>query len=207
MLKTVDSTTMAGKVLVNGVNKLDKNKEEIIKIKTHIEQIEGKIIQLEKARDSIATGKQDIEDLLSKTTQISLAEIREAANLDSSERANRELDRIKESIDNLRIIKEEEETKLSTLASEREKLEAEKAQQKTKLMSAERNNIEICDSIERDLGTASEIERLEREKQQLASRLSLVEEEPKKVTSISNPFEKMRIMEEEVSSETFRRAA
>lgn len=207
MLKNVDSTTVVGKVLVSGVNKLDRNKEKIIEIKTSIERLEQQILKLEQAKDSIATGKQDIEDLLSKTTQISLAEIREAANLDSSERANRELEKIRESIGNLQIIKEEEEAKLNELISEREKLEAERAQQKTKLMSAERNSVEICDSIERDLGTASQIERLEKEKQQLASKLSLVEEEPKKVTSVVNPFDKMRVMEEEVSNETFRRAA
>lgn len=199
MLKNVDSSTVVGQVLISGVSRLDKNRDDIAKIKAYIEELDAKIVNLEKAKSSISTGKQDIEDLLSKTTQISLAEIRAAANLDSSERANRELAKIKESIDNIQKIKNEEENKLKQLIGETERLEAEKAQQQTKLMSAEKNNIEICDSIERDLGTASQIERLEREKQQLASKLSLVSEEPKKVVDISNPFERMRVVEEEVS--------
>ncbi len=205
MSETADPLSVVGKVLINGVSKLDANKNEIAKIKANIEGIETTIRNLERQKEVISGGKQDIEDILSKTATVSLAEIKEAASLDSSERAKRELDKIKESIDNLQRIKSEEEIKLEKLEQEKARLEQEKAQQKTRLMSAEKNGIELCNTIERDLTTAGQIEKLEKEKETLEKQLSLTSaEEPKKPVDVFNPFEKMRIMEEE--TETVKRA-
>lgn len=207
MSESVDPASVVGKVLINGVSKLDANKDEIAKIKLNIERLEKNISDLEKQKEVVSGGKQDIEEILSKTATVSLAEIREAAKLDSSERAKRELDKIKASIDELQRIKTEEENKLEGLEQEKTRLEQERAQQKTRLMSAERNGIEICDTIERDLTTAGQIEKLEQEKATLERQLSLTKvEEPKKPIGIVNPFDKMRMFEEE-AKDNYRRTA
>lgn len=201
MSESADPKSVVGKVLINGVSKLDENKNEIAKIKKSIDNIESTITDLEKQKEVISGGKQDIEDILSKTATVSLTEIREAASLDSSQRAQRELNKIKESIDNLQRIKSEEEEKLRKLEENKLKLEQERAQQKTRLMSAEKNGIELCNTIERDLNTADQIEKLEKEKETLEKQLSITTaESPKKPVSVYNPFEKMRVMEEEVES-------
>lgn len=201
MSESVDPNTVVGKVLINGVSRLDENKNEIAKIKINIERLEQAISDLERQKEAVSGGKSEIEDILSKTATVSLTEIREAAKLDSSERAKKELDKIKESIDALQRIKSEEEEKLSSLEQEKTKLEEERSRQKTRLMSAERNGIEICDTIEKDLTTAGQIERLEREREALEKQLSLTrEEEPKKPVDITNPFDRMRMATEEVKS-------
>lgn len=199
MSENVDPNSVVGKVLINGVSRLDENKNEIAKIKINIERLEQAINDLEKQKEAVSGGKQEIEDILSRTATVSLSEIREAAKLDSSERAKRELDKIKASIDTLQAIKAEEEERLSSLEQEKIKLEEERSRQKTRLMSAERNGIEICDTIEKDLTTAGQIERLEKEREALEKQLSLTTaEEPKKPVEITNPFDRMRMASDEV---------
>lgn len=198
MSESADPNSVVGKVLINGVSKLDENKNEIARIKANIERLESTISDLEKQKEAVSGGKQEIEDILSKTMTVSLTEIREASKLDSSERAKRELDKIKASIDELERIKSEEEARLQKLEQEKTGLEEERSRQKTRLMSAERNGIEICDTIEKDLTTAGQIEKLEKERLALEKQLSLTsEEEPKKPVNIVNPFDKMRMMEED----------
>lgn len=203
MSESADPNSVVGKVLINGVSKLDENKNEIARIKANIERLESTISDLEKQKEAVSGGKQEIEDILSKTMTVSLTEIREASKLDSSERAKRELDKIKASIDELERIKSEEETRLQKLEQEKTGLEEERSRQKTRLMSAERNGIEICDTIEKDLTTAGQIEKLEKEREALEKQLSLTsEEEPKKPVNIVNPFDKMRMMEEDTYHRT-----
>ena len=209
---TADKDSIIGKVLLGGVSKIEQVEREISDLDERNMKISGIIEELMTKKNLAQRDNKALENEMSKTTKIDLSKIQDAIALEAAKGINQgisvletrksESDKVIDEIEDKIVVQKQEKTSVAET-------------KKTK----ENELYEICREIEDNkvkaneyMKRASELESLkekhEREEEkiqsgisELYSSLSLIEEEPKKVSSISNPFDRVRSMEEEVNDE------
>ncbi len=210
--ETADKNTILGKVLLGGVSKIEQVEREIDDLDERNMKISGIIDELMTRKNLAQRDNKALENEMGKTMKIDLTKIQDEIALNAAKNIN-------ESISVLEGRKTESDKVIDDIEEKIIVQKQEKASVAETKKSKENELYEICREIEDNkvkaneyMKRSSELESLkekhEREEEkiksgisELYSSLSLIEEEPKRVNSISNPFDRVRSMEEEVNDE------
>lgn len=207
-----DKDSIIGKVLLGGVSKIEQVEREISDLDERNMKISGIIEELMTKKNLAQRDNKALENEMSKTMKIDLTKIQDAIALEAARGIN-------QGISVLETRKTESDKVIDDIEDKIVVQKQEKASVAETKKSKENELYEICREIEDNKVKASEYmkrsseleslkEKHEREEEkiqsgisELYSSLSLIDEEPKKVTNISNPFDRVRSMEEEVNDE------
>lgn len=209
---SADKDSIIGKVLLGGVSKIEQVEREISDLDERNMKISGIIDELMTKKNLAQRNNKALENEMSKTMKIDLTKIQDAIALEAARGIN-------QGISVLETRKTESDKVIDDIEDKIVVQKQEKASVAETKKSKENELYEICREIEDNKVKASEYmkrsseleslkEKHEREEEkiqsgisELYSSLSLIDEEPKKVSSISNPFDRVRSMEEEVNNE------
>lgn len=209
---SADKDSIIGKVLIGGVSKIEQVEREISDLDERNMKISGIIDELMTKKNLAQRNNKALENEMSKTMKIDLTKIQDAIALEAARGIN-------QGISVLETRKTESDKVIDDIEDKIVVQKQEKASVAETKKSKENELYEICREIEDNKVKASEYmkrsseleslkEKHEREEEkiqsgisELYSSLSLIDEEPKKVSSISNPFDRVRSMEEEVNNE------
>ena len=210
--ETADKNTILGKVLLGGVSKIEQVEREINDLDERNMKISGIIDELMTRKNLAQRDNKALENEMGKTMKIDLTKIQDEIALNAAKNIN-------ENISVLEGRKTESDKAIDDIEEKIIVQKQEKASVAETKKSKENELYEICREIEYNKDKANEYmkrsseleslkEKHEREEEkiksgisELYSSLSLIEEEPKRVNSISNPFDRVRSMEEEVNDE------
>ena len=177
---SADKDSIIGKVLLGGVSKIEQVEREISDLDERNMKISGIIDELMTKKNLAQRNNKALENEMSKTMKIDLTKIQDAIALEAARGINQGI------------------SVLETRKTESDKV----------IDDIEDNKVKASEYMKRSSELESLKEKHEREEEkiqsgisELYSSLSLIDEEPKKVSSISNPFDRVRSMEEEVNNE------
>lgn len=216
---TVDRNTYFGKVLLNGVVQIKKLETLVEDIEKKIEASKAVIEQLDNKKAIEMSDKKVIENVLEQTTRINLNDIKAAASKDKFTKVNSELSRIRESLGSIDEVVKESDTKIAEIESEKSRENSNISSYERQLKAVKDEKKDTCDKLEDDLIKADKVDKtieaeakakeeaekrlndLYNEKQKILADISFLttSEEPKEVKEIrNNPFDSIRVMEEEL---------
>jgi hypothetical protein len=213
-----DETTILGQVLLGGVSRIEAVKKEIEGLDIKTSKINEVIERLMNDKGVAQRENKKLEDSLSRTQKIDLGEIRNAIALRAVDSINKGIEELEgQKIKSDKNI-DEIDGKIADQNEEKTLLEEEKKNKQNELY-------EVCRDVEQQKQLANEyikkqdkVSKEQEELNELYSNMTLVkeynspsvnddllkEEEPKKVVNISNPFDRIRDLEEPITSKTTR---
>lgn len=216
---TVDENTYFGRVLLNGVDQIKKLEVLTQDIESKINESKTVINQLENKKAIEMSDKKVIEDVLEQTTRINLNDIKVAVEKTKFEKVNSELSRIRESLGSIDEVVKESDSKIAEIENEKNRENRNISSYERQLNAVKEEKKNTCDKLEEDLIKADKVDKtieaeirakeeaekrlndLQHEKQEILSEISFLTatEEPKEVRNIkANPFDSIRVMEEEI---------
>lgn len=216
---TVDQNTYFGKVLLNGVVQIKKLETLVEDIEKKIEASKAVIEQLDNKKAIEMSDKKVIENVLEQTTRINLNDIKTAASKDKFTKVNSELSRIRKSLGSIDEVVKESDTKIAEIEDEKSRENSNISNYERQLKAVKEEKKDTCDKLEDDLIKADKVDKtieaeakakeeaekrlndLYNEKQKILADISFLttSEEPKEVKEIkNNPFDSIRVMEEEL---------
>lgn len=204
-----DKDSIIGKVLLSGVSKIEQVEREITNLDEKNTKISGIIEELMTKKNLAQRDNKALENEMSKTMKIDLTKIQDAIALEAARGINQgisvlenrksESDRVIDEIEDKIVTQKEEKTSIAETKKSKENELYEICRE------IEDNKVKASEYMKRSSELESLREKHEREEEkiqsgisELYSSLSLIEEEPKKVTNISNPFDKVREIQDEV---------
>ena len=213
-----DETTILGQVLLGGVSRIEAVKKEIERLDIKTSKINEVIERLMNDKGVAQRENKKLEDSLSKTQKIDLGEIQNAIALRAVDSINKGIEELEgQKIESDKNI-DEIDGKIANQNEEKSLLEEEKKNKQNELY-------EVCRDVEQQKQLANEyikkqdkVSKEQEELNELYSNMTLVkeynspsvnddllrEEEPKKVVNISNPFDRIRDLEEPITSRATR---
>lgn len=213
-----DATTILGQVLLGGVSRIESVKKEIEGLNIKTSKINEVIEGLMNDKGVAQRENKKLEDSLSRTQKIDLGEIQNAIALKAVDSINKGIEELEgQKIKSDRNI-DEIDGRIANQNEEKALLEEEKKNKQNELY-------EVCRDVEQQKQLANEyikkqdkVSKEQEELNELYSNMTLVkeynspsandsllkEEEPKKVVNISNPFDRIRDLEEPITSRTAR---
>lgn len=209
---TADKDSIIGKVLLGGVSKIEQVEREISDLDERNMKISGIIEELMTKKNLAQRDNKALENEMSKTMKIDLTKIQDAIALEAARGINQgisvletrktESDKAIDDIEDKIVIQKQEKISIADTKKIKENELYEICRE------IEDNKVKASEYMKRSSELESLKEKHEREEEkiqsgisELYSSLSLIDEEPKKVTNISNPFDRVRSMEEEVNDE------
>lgn len=209
---TADKDSIIGKVLLGGVSKIEQVEREISDLDERNMKISGIIEELMTKKNLAQRDNKALENEMSKTMKIDLTKIQDAIALEAARGINQgisvletrktESDKAIDDIEDKIVIQKQEKNSIADTKKIKENELYEICRE------IEDNKVKASEYMKRSSELESLKEKHEREEEkiqsgisELYSSLSLIDEEPKKVTNISNPFDRVRSMEEEVNDE------